>query len=347
MARWRLRTKAIFVYLGSLFLILAFLSVFTINGNLFSDPKTEINNRRKMLMQKVAVDRIDVNGLYVNGPFNKELPVIGAQFVGKYKEDVKNELDVSKYNKDGVWVIPPLSILPNISWSDLSTIYHGYLENVQIKCKNPERVGKITDGGWQICEDPQHKPSPGSLVYSFGINNDFSFDDAMAKKYKTQVHSFDPSIKLKDHDRSDLVKFHATGISDYTGVSDKGWNMATLTDIKRQLGHTKESLSVLKMDIEEWEWKVLPQLIKSNALHNIKQLLIEVHACEGCAIFRADRNNEASKERYIQGLQTYQHLYDLGFRLFWIHKNSACAYRSKFTDKEISACHEIHFVHVD
>ena len=36
-------------------------------------------------------------------------------------------------------------------------------------CASIERLGKITDGGWEVCEDSPYKPVAPCLVYSFGL----------------------------------------------------------------------------------------------------------------------------------------------------------------------------------
>ena len=36
-------------------------------------------------------------------------------------------------------------------------------------------------------------------------------------------------------------------------------------------------ISVLKMDIESWEWKASPDMISSGSLNLVSQLLIEFH----------------------------------------------------------------------
>ncbi|ESO90203.1 hypothetical protein LOTGIDRAFT_164518 [Lottia gigantea] len=350
MFRWRLRTKAIFLYLGSLCVILVFLGLFTLNGDFLRDKKAEELERRNVLMGRAARDRIDGNDRFRFAPI--KIPDLSIKIPYKPNKEKKLEkdattIDVSKYKKKGIWRIPPVSLLSSISWADLSSIYHEYLEHVQYECKDRLRMGKITDGGWDVCADEPYRPTKDGFVYSFGINNDFSFDDAISKKYKIPVFSFDPSTKSKAHRRSDLVHFQPIGIGETMVVSESGWRLSPLSYILNDQGHKKEELQVLKMDIEEWEWKVLPQLIQTNSLSDIKQLLVELHACEGCSSYNPDQyNNEPSKHRYILALKIFHDLYELGFRIFWTHKNTACLYRSKFTDKELSACHEVHFVKV-
>ena len=44
-----------------------------------------------------------------------------------------------------------------------------YTQQVQVTCASIERLGKITDGGWEVCEDSPYKPAAPCLVYSFGL----------------------------------------------------------------------------------------------------------------------------------------------------------------------------------
>ncbi|KAK3788434.1 hypothetical protein RRG08_049808 [Elysia crispata] len=76
-----------------------------------------------------------------------------------------------------------------------------YIVSPQVTCSSVRRLGELSDGGWELCEDPLYSPrttttsstnTTSCLVYSYGINNDFSFDDDMAK-YGCEVHSFDPT----------------------------------------------------------------------------------------------------------------------------------------------------------
>lgn len=59
-----------------------------------------------------------------------------------------------------------------------------------------------------LCLDPlELTPQPGHcLVYSIGINNEWTFEDAMGK-YGCQVYAFDPSMKANDHDRNPSIHF--------------------------------------------------------------------------------------------------------------------------------------------
>ena len=55
------------------------------------------------------------------------------------------------------------------------------------------------DGAYYLCTEKKHWPFPPAetsgdrcLVYSFGIDWDFKFDDLVATKMGCEVHAFDP-----------------------------------------------------------------------------------------------------------------------------------------------------------
>ncbi|XP_048254963.1 uncharacterized protein LOC124135313 isoform X2 [Haliotis rufescens] len=100
------------------------------------------------------------------------------------------------FNSDGFIEIPSEKTLPKLSYEDLTCLYHRFVDNVGVLCRNIVRLGKLKDGGWEVCHDQQYRIPNNCLVYSAGINNDFSFDDAIAKQYGCKVHSFDPSVTL-------------------------------------------------------------------------------------------------------------------------------------------------------
>ena len=88
------------------------------------------------------------------------------------------------------------------------------------------------DGHKSVCLDASVAPIYGDcLVYSFGINNQWTFDDAMDQMH-CQVYSFDPSMGVADHNRTDRIHFYSIGLSgedrDDIVVKQKKWKMRTL-----------------------------------------------------------------------------------------------------------------------
>lgn len=141
-----------------------------------------------------------------------------------------------------------------------------------------------------------------SIVYSFGIGKDISFDKRIINKHKCQVFGFDPTPKsinfIKNIQPNPLFHFHEFGLSTnnkiekfFLPVNKRGVSgsmvinktvnqedfceveMKSLDEIAKSLGHTH--IDVLKMDIEGSEYDVLESLVYMDI--SIKQLLIEFH----------------------------------------------------------------------
>jgi FkbM family methyltransferase len=142
--------------------------------------------------------------------------------------------------------------------------------------------------------------SPESIVYSFGVGEDISFDREVISRYGCHVFAFDPTPKsihwVGQQKLPEQFHFEPVGVGATTGsvdfylpsnpnfvsgslhyhqeLSDKiTVPMETLSDIMARLGHTK--LDVLKMDIEGAEYDVLDNLLAAPLPAN--QLLIEFH----------------------------------------------------------------------
>jgi FkbM family methyltransferase len=153
-------------------------------------------------------------------------------------------------------------------------------------------------GGWTVCPELISKDS---IIYSFGIGEDISFDLALIEEFGVEVHAFDPTPKslawIKKQELPAALKIHDFGIADYDGranfyppehpahvshsIIEKPEtrsraimvNVHQLTTIMKSLGNDK--IDLLKMDIEGAEYSVIKHII-SNKIR-IKQLCIEFH----------------------------------------------------------------------
>ena len=136
------------------------------------------------------------------------------------------------------------------------------------------------DGHYAVCLDPiavAPSPDQNCVVYSFGIKNEWSYDDAF-DKFGCQVHSFDPAMTngTVDFDRSPRIHFHNLALND----ADEGTQNRTLQTIYEKLGHGKDGgilIHHLKIDIEGDEWRIIPEIVRSGMLVRIKQLALEIH----------------------------------------------------------------------
>jgi FkbM family methyltransferase len=165
------------------------------------------------------------------------------------------------------------------------------------RVSSKERLGS-SYGGWEIV--PQNL-TPNSVVYSFGVGDDASFDTALIDKYGVTVHAFDPTPKsvawVKKQGFSPQFVMHEYGIADFDGTvsfnpPENSEHMShtilsrpstrshaitvpvkRLTTIMRELGHSH--INLLKMDIEGAEYGVISDLRQSDIRPD--QLLVEFH----------------------------------------------------------------------
>lgn len=141
--------------------------------------------------------------------------------------------------------------------------------------RNPSGI----DGQKTVCIDPEVAPDPDEcLVYSFGINNEWSFDEEI-RNYGCEVFSFDPSMGVDHHDHGPGIHFYNWGLGDKEETSVKGWTIRSLSSIYNNLTarHGKRIIDYLKIDVESAEWKALPEMMASGMLSNVRQLGIEIH----------------------------------------------------------------------
>lgn len=121
------------------------------------------------------------------------------------------------------------------------------------------------------------------LVYSLGVGDDTSFDEAMGD-LGCEVKMFDPSV-VKPHVRQDLqqrLKWFPVEITRKIQTDkweySKNENKSTLPDLIRiYQGDGHRIITYLKVDIEGEECEALGEWIKSGILKNVRQIGIEFH----------------------------------------------------------------------
>lgn len=160
-----------------------------------------------------------------------------------------------------------------------------------------ERLGS-SYGGWNLVTGLIHSHS---VIYSFGIGEDASFDLALIARFGVSIHAFDPTPQsiswIKAQGPVPNFFFHPFAVGGLDGVasffpprnprhvshsmhlnkasSSAAFNapVKRLKTIMNQLGHS--NIDVLKMDIEGSEYEVLNDMIHSGIYP--KQLLVEFH----------------------------------------------------------------------
>ena len=200
--------------------------------------------------------------------------------------------------------IPNTNVLQNMSSLERLVLYDNYFSSLQTVCQQNIRIGDILDGGWNLCHDAKFRPRRPCLIYSIGIDNDWTFDEKSSSIYGCNVFSFDPSIGMKDHRHSERVWFYDLGIGDRDYVNKKNWKIRKLDSIMRMLNHSNSNIDIFKMDIEGAEWPVLRQMLASGVLKRVRQLYLEIHAA-----------------MHVERMAIMRELFKHGFRIFWTHQN--------------------------
>ncbi|XP_064602533.1 probable methyltransferase-like protein 24 isoform X2 [Liolophura sinensis] len=233
----------------------------------------------------------------------------------------------------GKGFLPDENTTSHLSDEMVNHLYHQYGTNIEILCHHMVRMGALGDGGWEVCDDEHVRPKHNCLVYSFGIAFDFSFDDMIARHYGCEVHAFDPSMGVSTTKRSENVTFYDLGVYganvNQMKVIHPGWSLKTLKQIRQDLQHTERPIDVLKMDIESSEWSTLTTAIADGSLNNVRQFLIELH------------NTQDTRS----SLQILKRLRNLGFRIFYAHKNPQCGKSEDVTPLR-TTCHELQMIHI-
>lgn len=155
-------------------------------------------------------------------------------------------------------------------------------------------------GNWAVLPDSL---DAGSVVYSFGVGDNVSWDLAMIGRFGMTVHAFDPTPQsiawVARQTLPPQFRFHDCGISSFDGLLDfypprKAGGMHfsqqprhrfgpppqpvpgkvnRLATIMQELGHSR--IDVLKLDVEGSEFDSIPDVLNSGI--PIGQLLVEIH----------------------------------------------------------------------
>ncbi|XP_071536205.1 probable methyltransferase-like protein 24 [Panulirus ornatus] len=188
---------------------------------------------------------------------------------------------------DGRCPIPPLTSISQ---------YNHYVNTVQARCHNWAQMGgwlsAPEDGKKFVCLDKRFNIVPGNcVVLSFGINNEWSFEDDM-DRLGCEVYAFDPTMGMDDHKRSPNVQFFKLGISNFQGHrkirnnmrksdldSYQSFPVDRYENIVERLGLSGRPIDYVKLDVELSELDFLQDILNNSPhlLHNIKQLAMEVH----------------------------------------------------------------------
>ena len=123
----------------------------------------------------------------------------------------------------------------------------------------------VNDGGKFVCFDDLDiwTDEGNCLIYSFGISNDWSFED-QADLLGCTIHAFDPTVEYPST-RGRGIHFTRLGLADrHRKLAEGAMGTAfTLDTIMAGNNHTNSVINYLKVDIEGWEVGALEQWLES------------------------------------------------------------------------------------
>jgi FkbM family methyltransferase len=152
-------------------------------------------------------------------------------------------------------------------------------------------------GSWTVWPDDLDQES---VLYSFGVGRDISFEREMIDRYGLTVHAFDPTpcalSWIKTQRLPARFHLHELGLAGFDGTASfqppskskfesfsmvrrSGQGSAIQAPVRRlqsiaaMLGHAR--VDVLKLDIEGAEYEVLSDVLASG--YTIGQILVEFH----------------------------------------------------------------------
>lgn len=231
------------------------------------------------------------------------------------------------------FLLDPFEEYNGVAFASDNAVRDAFYRVVGMPLQTPCNVAKKLGGKWlyrcgfvdgdkHVCMDAL-KEGEECLVYSFGVADDWSFEDAMGAM-GCKVRAFDPSIAAPAK-RSDNVSFHKLGIAHFSGNTQiktnghKGDYMTvpvkTLGDILEEFGDGDKEVFYLKVDVEGSELEALPEWIESGSLRNVRQLGLEFHTG------RSIVPDEEATETFAVLIQSIQKLHEMGFRLISYQPN--------------------------
>jgi len=222
-------------------------------------------------------------------------------FYNNKNDDDDKCLSSNDWSQISAETMTPSEIIKYLHWggiNDAMTLSAGCRLSHDFggKVMNGRYIPRGIDGQKSVCIDPPSiapRTNGRCVVYSIGINNEWSFDKDM-EAYGCTVFAFDPSMNVSApyFDHSERIHFFNLALDSTDSHDGK---RLTLDSINSMLAANRDGnisrvasgyhdddegiIDYLKIDVEAAEWDILPQILQSpkQPLSRVKQMGIEIH----------------------------------------------------------------------
>jgi len=145
------------------------------------------------------------------------------------------------------------------------------------KCSNMFKFSN-----WSCCLSPSLE---NGILYTFDVEqeNDLTFEMSLLEQCSLQeIHAYNPNI-LKPESTDDPFIFHKIALDTESNekLSKDGrnksrrWRRQTFSEIRTSLNHI--TLSLIRLNMNSSEWKILKQILENGEIMRVQQLLVKIH----------------------------------------------------------------------
>jgi len=185
-------------------------------------------------------------------------------------------------------------------------------------------------GGWSIAADSL---SADSVVLSFGIGEDITFDEAIIGKYSCTVHAFDPTPKALAYVEpfaSDKLRVYPSGL----GATDESRTFYLPRNPRYVSGSTSRSRHLKDEAVEVSLWS-LDRAMRETGISRFDMLKMDIEGSE-YEVLRDDKTMRILEQQRPQLLVEFHHrfasyskadtqdivarLRRAGFRVAWVSR---------------------------
>jgi len=193
-------------------------------------------------------------------------------------------------------------------------------------------LGRCESDATLLCESYLPVAAAGRLVYSFGIANQWTFEDWAASR-GFEVHAFDPTTRTRaahEAHKTKNVHFHFMGLGALRGKAGSlvtagygalGGEVLPFDAIRERLGHTTRLIQLLKIDCEGCEWEAFVDAATRmpSVLEKVCTIILEIHV---------SRTLQMNTTADLRRMAAFWDLYvvKMGFRFWYLHANPGAAW---------------------